>query len=83
MDTANDRYSSGEFAGMLGLPEELEVFYSLLDVYYSNKCSSAKFALIKHSEDLFFTIKHRELEGFLTHTKASELRDHLRGSLDD
>jgi len=49
----------------------------LHETYNKDKTRGKWFALEKHWEDLFFTIKHRELEGFLTHTTAADLRKYV------
>ena len=53
------------------------MFYNLHDEYTKDKTQSKRFALEKHAEDLFFTIKHRALEGAITNTTAHELREHM------
>jgi len=34
-------------------------------------------------EDVFFTIKHREVEGFINPSAASELREYLEELIND
>jgi hypothetical protein len=71
------KYNPEDFRGILNLSDELGVFYNLHETYNKNKTRGKWFALEKHWEDLFFTIKHRELEGFLTHTTAADLRKYV------
>ena len=71
------RYSPEDFSGLLGLPGELRVFYEQLELFKKDSTDDNWFDLKKHWEDLFFTIKHREVEGFLNPIAASELRGYL------
>ncbi|MCL2513589.1 MAG: hypothetical protein FWF08_06780 [Oscillospiraceae bacterium] len=71
------RYSPDDFKGILGLPDELAVFYRLHEKYIKNKTQNNRFALDNHYENLFFTIKHREVEGFLNPVSAQDLRGYL------
>ena len=77
------RYNPDDFKGILGLSDELGTFYKLHETYNKNKTQRNRFALEKHWEDLFFTIKHREIEGFLNPAAAQEIRSHLEGLASD
>ena len=77
------RFDPEEYRGILNVYEDLSLYYELLDIYLSEKTKASRFALEKHSEDFFFTIKHRELEGQISHSTADEMRDYLREVLDD
>jgi len=79
----NYRYNPEDFRGMLGLTDDLGVFYRLHEAYCENKTRRNWFALEKQWEDLFFTIKHRELEGYLNHTTAADLRGYMEELLYD
>jgi len=79
----NYRYNPEDFRGMLGLTDDLNVFYNLHEAYSKNKTTHNRFALEKHGKDLFFTIKHRELEGYLKHTTAADLREYMEELLYD
>ena len=79
----NYRYNPEDFSGMLGLSDELNAFYKLHEEYNKKKTRKNWFALEKHWEDLFFTIKHRELEGNLKHTTAADLREYMEELLYD
>ena len=72
------QFQPEEFIGVLNLSEDLSNFYRLLENYKGNKTKSARLSLEKHSRDMFFTIKHRELEGNLTHENAEDLRGYMR-----
>jgi len=73
----NYRYNPDDFKGLLGLPDELSDFYKLHEVYRKEKTQHNRFALEKQWEDLFFTIKHREVEGFLNPVDAQGIRGYL------
>ena len=79
----NYRYNPEDFRGMLNLSDELSDFYRLHEAYNKEKTRRSKFALEKHGEDLFFTTKHRELEGYLTRATASDLREYMEELLYD
>jgi hypothetical protein len=74
---ANYRYNPKEFEGILGLSNELTAFYHLHQAYANKKTNQNRFALKKQWEDLFFTIKHREIEGALNSVAAQEMRWYL------
>ena len=79
MDFANDsyKYNPDDFYGILGLPEDLSVFYKLYETNKKERTQHSWLTLRKHWEDLFFTIKHREVEGFLNPVDAQEIREYL------
>jgi len=74
---ASNKYNPTDFSHILGLSDDLTVFYTLYNEYRSDKTQRKRFALEKQGEDLFFTIKHRALEGSITGTTAYELREHM------
>ena len=77
MKISTAKYSPDDFIHVLGLSDELTTFYNLHNEYTNDKTQSKRFALEKQGEDLFFTIKHRALEGSITGTTAYELREHM------
>jgi hypothetical protein len=77
------KYTPESFTGILGLSDELEQFYKLYEEYLKLRTPAAKFILEKHSRDLFFTIKHRMIEGALTQQMAHEIRDYVEELLHD
>ena len=77
------KYDPEDFEGMLNISDDIRLFYALLEEYRADNTKVKRFALEKHSQDFFFTIKHRELEGRLSHTVAEEMREYLREQLDD
>jgi hypothetical protein len=77
------KYNPDDFIGILGLPSELADFYRLCEAYKSEKSNDKWLPLRKHWEDLFFTIKHREVEGVLTSMDAQGIRDYLEVLVND
>ena len=77
------KYAPEDYKGVLNMYDDLSSFYQLLEIYNENKTRSNKLSLDKHSRDLFFTIKHRELEGNITHMTAEGLRGYMRDLLYD
>ena len=73
----NYRYNPEDFRGMLNLSDELIAFYKLHEIYNREKTTRSRFALEKHGRDLFFTIKHRTLEGNLKRITAEDLREYM------
>jgi len=66
------------------LAAELSKFYTLLEAYTLDKTNSTKLDLSYHWwENLFYTIKHREVEGSLSPVDASEMRHYLEEFLYD
>jgi len=77
------KYNPEDFTQVLGLAGELATFYKLHEDYANERTQNSRFALEKHCRDLFFTIKHRALEGFITTTTAHEIREHMEDLLYD
>ena len=77
MTEAIYKYNPEDFTQILGLTNDLTTFYKLHDEYVNNKTQGRRFALEKHGQDLFFTIKHRALEGAITGNTAHEIREHM------
>ena len=77
------RYKPEDFIGLLNLPGELRDLYKLIENYKSDSSDDNWFTLKKHWEDVFFTIKHREVEGFLNPLAASGLREYLEELVND
>ena len=77
------KYNPEDYKGVLNMFDDLSNFYRLLEEYNENKTKNNRLYLEKHSRDLFFTIKHRELEGNITHMTAEELRGYMRDLLYD
>ena len=77
------KYAPEDYEGVLGLSDDLSKFYHLYEQYRTDRTQDSLFALKNHWEVLFFTIKHREVEGFLSPVLASETRDYLEGLVND
>ena len=77
------KYNPKDYEGILGLSSDLSTFYELYEQYRADRTNDSLFALKNHWENLFFTIKHRELEGFLSPMLASETRDYLEELVND
>ena len=71
------KFNPEDFNQVLGLSGELALFYVLHEEYEKNKTLSNRVALKKHSIDLFFTLKHRALEGAITQSTAHEIREYM------
>jgi hypothetical protein len=71
------KYNPRDFSDMGTLPFEIDDFYSLLEVYHADKSSMNLTCLDKQRTDLFFSIKHRVVEGSLTKSQAQEMRDYF------
>ena len=66
------------------ISEDFDDFYSAYKSYMNNNgdlFSRADFE--RKGWDLFLSIKHREVEGFLSPAQADELREYMRDLLDD
>ena len=77
------KYNPDDFNGILGMTGELDIFYRLYEMYKKEKTRDNWFSLKRHWEDLFFTIKHREVEGFLNPVIAQEIREDLMMLIND
>jgi hypothetical protein len=71
------RYNPNDFQGILGLPDELNNFYALYEEQANNRTQESVFAFERHWENLFFTLKHREVEGYLNPVLAADIRMYL------
>ena len=77
------KYNPDDYRDIMSMYEEMVDFYKQLEIYQEHSTLSNKYALIKQLHDFLFTIKHRELEGYLTHHTATEIREYIRGLVDD
>lgn len=59
------------------LRAEMEDFYSLLETYMAEKTDLNWSFLDKQRRDLFFSIKHRVVEHFISQEQAQEMRDYF------
>ena len=79
---AQYKYDLGSFVDSPGLYAEMEDFYCSLEKYRAAKTKGNWNLLDKQRRDLFFSIKHRVVEGRLTATQAQEMRDYYGGLFD-
>ena len=77
------RFDPESFSGILGVSEDLRLFYQRHTEYTAEKSLHNRLALEKQSRDLFFTIKHRTLEGSISRDMANGLREYMEDLLDD
>ena len=77
------KYDPEDFTQILGLSGELATFYRLYEDYSNERTQSRRINLEKHGIDLFFTLKHRALEGAITQNTAFEIREHVEELLYD
>ena len=71
------KYTPERFQDVLGLSNELTDFYNLYETYSSDPTEENRFALEKHGRDLFFTLKHRRLEGAITDATFAEVLGYM------
>jgi hypothetical protein len=77
------KYNPDDFEGMLGLPDDFRNFYKFLEIYLENRSRENWFEFRRHWETLFFSIKHRTVEGFLNPADAQEMRTYLEELAND
>ena len=79
----NYKYNPDNYKGVCHLSKELADFYELHEQYILDKSESKWFALRKHSQDMFFTMKHAVLQGTMTRADANEMYEYMEELLDD
>ena len=72
------KYNPDNFNGIMRLSDDLKRLYQLYEIYKNKKTRSNKFALENCGEDIFFTLKHRKLEGIITHDTANDILAYVR-----
>ena len=77
------KFNPDRFSGMLGLTDDLSDFYKLHERYRKSKARKDRLALENQSEVLFFTIKHRALEGSISPFTHDALYEHMEELLSD
>jgi hypothetical protein len=78
----NYKYDPGKYKDIPCLEEDFKTFFELLSIYENDKSTYNALLMTDACDTLFFTIKAREIEGFLTCDQADELRIFLRGTHD-
>lgn len=78
------KYNPRDFIGMPSLLEDLSGFYEMLEIYRKDKNSTTDWLNFRRQwENVFFSIKHREVEGCLDTATAQEIRDYLEELAND
>ena len=77
------KYDPNDYVNISMLSEDLELFFNLHRKYLNDKSFENHAFMEKQGIDLFFTIKHRALEGAITAEFANSLREYMRELLDD
>ena len=77
------KYKPEDYKGILNLSEDMTNFYQSLEAYKKSETLSGQLRLRKYWQDLFFTLKHREIEGNLNPVTAHEIRDYLEELAND
>ena len=68
------KYNPKDFEEIPFLAEDLKNFYAALEAYKIDESNSKKVELHIRWEEVYFSIKHREVEGYLDPATASEMR---------
>ena len=70
-------YDPDDYKEVFCLSEDLATFYDLIKEYKIQQTTSSYLALDQQRVTLFFTIKHRELEGMISHQTAQDLKEYM------
>jgi len=76
-------YMPEDFKGLYTIEQDLMDFYHLLEQYNADKTGINKTTLENQYEDLFFTLKHNFLNGFITEELWHEINEYVGGLIDD
>jgi len=71
------KYNPQDFRHMQLLGENIENYYKALSEYKRNNNLHNRFAFLDKWETLFFSIKHREVEGVIPPILANDLRNYM------
>ena len=77
------KYIPKNFEDILGMADDLTSFYICRENYLIDKTQNNRFDLERQAYQLFFTIKHRMLEGALTQTTAKEIIEYMEELMND
>jgi len=77
------KYNPQDFVNMPSLSEDLSDFYHSYEQSNLLKTIDTRLELERLGRVLFFTVKHRVVEGRLTPMQAEEIYDYLEGLLND
>ena len=77
-------YNLDEGAGIPVITTDMQAFYEAHTAYVDNRNERSKYTdFTTSARELYSTIKHREIEGFLTFEKAEEIREHIMDLLEE
>lgn len=76
------RYQPADYMQMM-LGEDMQDFYSAMTAYKADKSENNMYELERTRINLFFSIKHRILEGNLTRSEAQEMQNYFGGLYND
>lgn len=79
----NYKYKPENFKGMNRLGEDLRDFYQALETNQEQHTQSSEIELWAQRQNIFFSIKHRWVEGHFNEVVRDELYEYLGGLLDD
>jgi hypothetical protein len=71
------KYSPEDYEEMACLSDDMADFYHLLEMYHENITDENECIIDKQRRELFFSIKHRVVEGYITGIQAQEMRDYF------
>ena len=71
-----DKYDITKFKSVLGMYEDIENFDKAHEDFVNNKITWI--GLKTEAERLFFTLKHRRIEGSITPMLEEEMVEHMR-----
>jgi len=74
---SNYKYNPEDFKNIMNMSDDLSCFYNAHDAYRKTNQKSDLFELERRWENLFFTLKHREVEGNLNPIIAQDIRTYL------
>ena len=77
------KYNPDDFRGMPLIGEDIMQFYKALETSRLEDSEYTRNNLELLWEDLFFSIKHREVEGHIAPSLASSMRKYFEGLLYD
>ena len=72
-----------DFKDMGGLDEDLHAFYCMLEQYEIEKTPGNRGFLRNQYETVFYSLKHRVLEGFIDAQVWDDVNEYLGGLFDD
>ena len=77
------KYAPSDFEGVIGLKDDLHLFYGALEAYRLETTKKKWRELFEKWENLFFTIKNSVVCGSLSPVEATEINTYLEELIDD